>query len=69
LFAVDGALKDCNHALAIAEKAGAKLPGVEMAVKHLQTVKEHSGPSGDLAGIYGACRKESGLPFNNDESA
>jgi len=66
LFAVDGALKDCKHALDVSAKAGNKMPGVEMAVKHLEAVKEYQGEMGDLAGIYGACRKESGLPFKND---
>jgi 3-hydroxyisobutyrate dehydrogenase-like beta-hydroxyacid dehydrogenase len=68
LFSVDGAIKDCTHALGIAEKSGAKMPGVEMAVAHLKAVKEHQGDSGDLAGIYGAIRKDSGLSFNNDGS-
>jgi hypothetical protein len=51
--------------MALAEKSGAKLPGMELAKKHLEAVKEHAGKTGDIAGIYGAVRKESGLPFEN----
>ena len=67
-MAVDLAIKDASHALAISENAGNKLPGVENAKRHLEAVKEHQGTSGDLAGIYGALRKESNLPFKNDGS-
>jgi hypothetical protein len=38
---------------------------MEVAKKHLEAVKEHEGQKGDIAGIYGAVRKESGLPFEN----
>jgi len=51
--------------MALAENSGAKLPGMEIAKKHLEAVKEHHGKTGDIAGIYGAVRKESGLPFEN----
>ncbi|KAL5889275.1 hypothetical protein ACKVWC_004512 [Pyricularia oryzae] len=66
LFAVDLARKDAGHALALAKKAGTKLPNVEAADAHLAQVKEHSGANGDIAGIYGAVRKEAGLKFEND---
>jgi hypothetical protein len=38
---------------------------MEIALGHLEAVKEHQGKTGDIAGIYGAVRKESGLPFEN----
>ncbi|TQN74305.1 putative oxidoreductase YfjR [Colletotrichum shisoi] len=66
LFAVDLARKDAAHAMAIAKAAGTHLPNIETADKHLQIVREHAGPSGDMAGIYGAVRKEAGLKFEND---
>ena len=65
LFAVDLARKDARHALDLAKTAGARLPNVENAVAHLNALKEHQGPSGDIAGIYGAARKEAGLEFEN----
>lgn len=66
LFAVDLALKDARHALKLAEASGAKLHNVETASGHLRDVKEHAGQTGDIAGIYGAARKEAGLKFENE---
>ncbi|KAL2874184.1 hypothetical protein SGCOL_010669 [Colletotrichum sp. CLE4] len=66
LFAVDLARKDAGHAMAIAKAAGTRLQNTENADRHLQIVKEHVGPSGDMAGIYGAVRKEAGLKYEND---
>jgi len=65
LFAVDLARKDAKHALDLAASVGAKMKAVEVADGHLAVVKEHMGPKGDIAGIYGAVRKESGLKFEN----
>ncbi|KAI8257951.1 putative oxidoreductase YfjR [Colletotrichum sp. SAR11_239] len=64
LFAVDLARKDARHAMAIAKAAGTRLQNIETADKHLEIVKAHVGPSGDMAGIYGAVRKESGLKYS-----
>ncbi|KAJ6784723.1 hypothetical protein PWT90_07360 [Aphanocladium album] len=66
LFAVDLARKDARHAKALAEAAGTRMQNVETADAHLAAVKDHVGPSGDIAGIYGAVRKEAGLKFEND---
>ena len=65
LFQVDLARKDAGHMLEIAENSGAKMKAIEVANQHLKEVKDHSGTKGDLAGIYGAVRKESGLRFEN----
>ena len=65
LFQVDLARKDARHALNIAETNGAKMKAVEVADEHLRMVKEEKGEKGDLAGIYGAVRKESGLKYEN----
>lgn len=66
LFAVGLARKDARHAMSLAEAAGARLKNVETAAAHLAALEEHAGPSGDIAGIYGAARKEAGLKFEND---
>jgi len=66
LFAVDLAKKDIRHAKNIAGEAGARLKNVETVEAHIDIVKEVCGSSGDLAGIYGAVRKEAGLKFEND---
>lgn len=63
LFAVDLALKDSNHALALGEASGSKLEVVETANRHLQDVKRTQGETGDIASIYGAVRQASGLSY------
>lgn len=65
LFAVDLARKDARHATSLASSVGARLGNVETADAHLVMVKEHAGAKGDIAGIYGAARKEAGLKFEN----
>ncbi|KAI9670945.1 MAG: hypothetical protein M1831_005030 [Alyxoria varia] len=65
LFQVDLARKDAHHVLDVAQRSGAAMPAVEVADQHLKQVKEHSGAKGDIAGIYGALRKECGLNFEN----
>ena len=37
--------------------------GLEVADGHLADVQKHMGSKGDVAGIYGAVREESGLKF------
>lgn len=66
LFAVDLARKDARHAMSLAKAAGTTMHNVETADRHLVGVKEHAGEKGDIAGIYGAVRKEAGLTFEND---
>lgn len=67
LFAVDLARKDAGHALALAASAGAgaRLKDVEVADGHLAVVQKRMGSRGDITGIYGAVREESGLEFEN----
>ena len=63
LFTAPLALKDATHAKALADEAGAKMKALEVADKHLREVIEHQGEKGDIASIYGAVRKESGLKY------
>jgi len=65
LFAVDLARKDAKHAINLAEASGCRVRQVELADSYLQTVKEHMGEKGDIAGIYGAAREQGGLKFEN----
>ena len=67
LFAVDLALKDAGHAQDLANSAGVTMKNVELATSLLKGVKEHMGEKGDIAGMYGAKRKESGLKFENQD--
>ncbi|EAW14023.1 NAD(P)-dependent oxidoreductase [Aspergillus clavatus NRRL 1] len=67
LFAVDLARKDLRHAATLAGEAGMRMRSVEVTDGYLEALKEERGEKGDIAGIYGAVRKESGLPFENDK--
>lgn len=65
LFTAKLARKDAGHAKHLAEQCGAKLKGLEVVDQHLKEVVDHAGDKGDIAGVYGAVRKESGLKFEN----
>lgn len=67
LFPVDLARKDLRHVNSVAAASGMKMKSLEVVDGYLKDVKAHSGERGDIAGMYGAVRKESGLKFENDE--
>lgn len=67
LFAVDLARKDLRHASSIAGDADMRLRSVEVTDQYLQDVKAERGEKGDIAGVYGAVRKDSGMPFENKQ--
>ncbi|KAI0405004.1 NAD binding domain of 6-phosphogluconate dehydrogenase-domain-containing protein [Xylaria palmicola] len=67
LFSVDNARKDAGHAISMAAAAGVDLKLAKQADEYLKVVGDHAGGAkGDIAGIYGAVRKQSGLKFEND---
>ncbi|KAL8709315.1 MAG: hypothetical protein Q9220_005908 [cf. Caloplaca sp. 1 TL-2023] len=65
LFGVDLARKDAKHALNLAQSSDVRMGAVELADGHLAGVQKHMGKRGDIAGIYGMVRLESGLDFEN----
>ncbi|KAJ5725514.1 uncharacterized protein N7483_006871 [Penicillium malachiteum] len=65
LFAVDLVRKDARHAMDMAASVGATMRGVQSADAYLADVKAEMGVRGDITGIYGAVRQNSGLPFKN----
>lgn len=65
LFNAHLARKDARHAKALAEKSGVRMRALEVCDDHLKMVVDHSGNKGDIAGIYGTVREESGLKFEN----
>ena len=67
LFQVDLALKDARHAMNLAKEQGIQLGVLEEAERQLLTVKKECGEKGDLAGIYGAKRVQSGLPYKEEQ--
>lgn len=49
----------------LATSAGAKMPVLEAVQKHLQDVKDYAQQKGDMAGMYGAARRDAGLKYEN----
>ncbi|KAF3061766.1 putative oxidoreductase YfjR [Daldinia childiae] len=67
LFSANNALKDAGHASNLAKSGGAELKLLSVSQNYLKSVAEHAGgDKGDIAGIYGAARKDYGLKFEND---
>ena len=52
-----------SEVLGMANQAGVSLKAYEVAAKHMDEVWNQVGDKGDLAGIYGVVRRESGLEF------
>lgn len=65
LFSVDLARKDARHAQSIAEQSETVLNHVKLADSYLEIVQKRTGPSGEMAAMYGAKRLEAGLPYEN----
>ena len=61
------AVKDYTHAKSLADNCGVKLKGLDVAGQHLKDVVEYAGDKGDIAGVYGAVRREAGLEFENQK--
>ena len=57
-----------SEVLSLATDCGASLKAYEVAGQHMAMVEAHEGPTGDVTGIYGVIRQESGLRFENQES-
>ncbi len=51
--------------MGVAKSSGARMRAVEIADGHLAGVQAEMGSRGDIAGMYGAVRKEAGLEFSN----
>ncbi|KAI1436333.1 NAD binding domain of 6-phosphogluconate dehydrogenase-domain-containing protein [Xylaria sp. CBS 124048] len=66
LFSADNARKDVGHALSMAEASGTELKLAKTVDEYLKVVADHAGGAkGDIAGVYGAVRKENGLKYEN----
>lgn len=61
------AKKDARHAKKVATDSGTRMRIVELGDEYLTGVKEEMKEKGDIAGIYGAKRKEAGLEFGNQK--
>ncbi|KAF4625566.1 hypothetical protein G7Y89_g12600 [Cudoniella acicularis] len=62
-------IKDTAHALHLVEASGTKIKNAETVMRYLRAVGEYSrgGDKGDIAGMYGVVRMNSGLKFENGE--
>jgi len=65
LFMARLARKDGRHAMSIAKEAGARMRTIELADERLAEVEKIKGEKGDIAGMYGAVRTESGLKYES----
>jgi len=54
-----------SHVMNLAKASGSHLPAYEAGCKHMDAVQCHMGEAGDISGIYGALRMESGLTYEN----
>ncbi len=61
------ARKDYSHAKSLADRAGVTLKGLDVAGGHLQDVVDYAGDKGDIAGVYGAVRREANMEFENQK--
>ncbi|KAJ4416473.1 hypothetical protein N0V82_006738 [Gnomoniopsis sp. IMI 355080] len=59
-------VKDVSYALDLGKETGVRLRNSETALEYLKAVVEHSDGKGDIAGVYGVVRQNSGLKFEND---
>ncbi|TGJ80408.1 hypothetical protein E0Z10_g8357 [Xylaria hypoxylon] len=65
LFSADNARKDVSHAMNLGKEFGVDLKLAKQADEYLKVVADHAGGSkGDIAGIYGAVRKQNGLKYS-----
>ncbi|KAI4191318.1 MAG: hypothetical protein LQ348_003539 [Seirophora lacunosa] len=64
---IDMARHLAGEVLALAAASGTKLKAYEAGYKHMEMVQSHAGEKGDISGIYGAVRQESGLAYENSE--
>ena len=67
-FGVSLAIKDADHAFAVAKEQGVELPGLEMARENMVKAREYGGECLDSSSMYGILRQKAGLEFWNEKS-
>ncbi|KAL9606438.1 MAG: hypothetical protein Q9179_000404 [Wetmoreana sp. 5 TL-2023] len=65
VVSIDMARHLASEVLALAEASGTQLNAYEASYKHMEMVRSYTGTKGDISGIYGAVRQESGLAYEN----
>lgn len=66
---IDNALDLSSHISSNATDLGVSLKSYDVAREHLKIAKKHVGGDGDILGIYGAVRLESGLSYSPTSSS
>jgi 3-hydroxyisobutyrate dehydrogenase-like beta-hydroxyacid dehydrogenase len=54
-----------DHVLELAKSTGTNLACYEVAKRRMDLIEEHAGKKGDIDGLYGAVRLESGMKYEN----
>lgn len=52
----------------MARESSTSIKAYETAVEHMKMVKSYARPTGDIGGLFGVVRMESGLNYKNRES-
>lgn len=69
VVSIDMARHLATEVLSLASTSGTRLAAYEAGYQHMESVKSHVGAKGDISGIYGAIRQESGLAYENQSLA
>lgn len=64
-MAIDMAQHVAAEIMDMAKKTGTSLKAYSSTVENMKTIESHHGTSGDISGIDGAVRIESGLEYKN----
>lgn len=67
-FGVSHAIKDANHAFAIAKEHNVELPGLQVAQDNMVAAREYAGECLDSSSMYGILRQKAGLEFWNEKT-
>ena len=62
------AIKDADHAFAIAKEHNVELPGLQVARDNMAAAREYAGECLDSSSMYGILRQKAGLEFWNEKS-
>ncbi|KAL3467992.1 hypothetical protein BJX64DRAFT_273561 [Aspergillus heterothallicus] len=67
-FGVSLAIKDANHAFAMAKERDIELPGLKVATENMVAAREYAGECLDSSSMYGVLRQKARLEFWNEKS-
>ena len=67
-FGVSLAIKDADHAFAMAKEQNVDLPGLQIARDNMAAAREYGGECLDSSSMYGILRQKAGMEFWNEKS-